>query len=255
MKTKSIALFIFIGITSLLTSCGGNGNKSTFENKSTKLSVESKMSGALSENFEVINAVLKTEATSYSEYTKLLVEVKRTANKFSFDPEKADICGISSNDKTITYCITADVLNESGIPIATNLDIYGYDSFEKAIRLNTGETVWLEFSCGNATHEESKKVKLSSSLEKSTYSGNTSNISDDNTECDKFIKEYEAFADSYIKLIKKYKANPSDASILTDYTNAVEKAARMQNKAANCNDVKYSAKLMKIANKISKAVM
>ena len=73
------------------------------------------------------------------------------------------------------------------------------------------------------------------------------------SECDQFIKDYDAFADSYIKMLKKYKNNPSDASILTEYTEVSQKAIEMQTEAANCTDAKYAAKLTQIAAKLAKA--
>jgi len=73
------------------------------------------------------------------------------------------------------------------------------------------------------------------------------------SDCDQFIKDYDAFADSYIKMLKKYKKNPTDATILTEYTEAAQKAIKMQNEAANCTDAKYASQLTKIATKIANA--
>jgi hypothetical protein len=73
------------------------------------------------------------------------------------------------------------------------------------------------------------------------------------SDCDKFIKDYEVFVDSYIKILKKYKKNPTDASILTEYSDVMQKATTMQTNAANCTDAKYSAKLLELATKMTKA--
>jgi len=73
------------------------------------------------------------------------------------------------------------------------------------------------------------------------------------SDCDQFIEDYDAFADSYIKMLKKYKDDPSDASILTEYTEVSQKAIEMQTEAANCTDAKYAAKLTQIAAKLAKA--
>jgi hypothetical protein len=54
-------------------------------------------------------------------------------------------------------------------------------------------------------------------------------------------------------MLKKYKKNPTDATILTEYTEAAQKAIKMQNEAANCTDAKYAAQLTKIATKIANA--
>ena len=73
------------------------------------------------------------------------------------------------------------------------------------------------------------------------------------SDCDQFIKDYGAFVDSYIKVLKKYKKNPSDPNILAEYTEVVQKATEMQSNAATCNDPKYAAKLMSLANKMTAA--
>ena len=254
MRIKSILLACLVLASILFTACGGGKSKTPYENKSTNLTVETKMTGPLSENFEVINAILKTEATSYSSTTKLLVEVKRTAVSFSFKIAEAEVCGVGEGKK-YTYCISADVYNAAGIPIATNLEKYGYESFEKCLTLNVDETIWLEFSCG-ASHEEVKKVKLSSSLEKNDNStvSNTSN-NETNNDCAQFLKDYEEFANSYIKIIKKYKQNPTDPTILSEYTTAASKAIEMQTEASNCTDAKYASKLAQIASKMAMAAI
>lgn len=78
-----------------------------------------------------------------------------------------------------------------------------------------------------------------------------------------FLTEYEAWVDKYIAIVKKYKANPADTSILSDYTSMMSELAQWQTKADNVQKelesaspselAEYSAKLLKIAEKISKA--
>ena len=74
-------------------------------------------------------------------------------------------------------------------------------------------------------------------------------------DCDQFIKDYSAFADSYIKLLNKRRANPKDPSILIEYTDAAAKALVMQKNASSCNDAEHSAKILEIANRIAKAAL
>jgi hypothetical protein len=257
MRIRTIVLASTVISAIFLTACGG-GSKKALQNKSTPLAVESKMSGALSENFEVVNAVLKTEATSYSETTKLLVEIKRTTTKFSFKVEDADVCGVSSGKK-YTYCITADVLNETGIPVSTNLDKYGYDPFEKCLSLNAGETIWLEFSC-RASHDEAKKVKLISSLVKNAISNtsdeNKLSSSSDSEDWNAVLKSYEEYIDKYIVLLKK--AKNGDASAMTEYVSMMEKATelseKMQNAGSNLSTSQMT-KFLKLQTKLTNAAL
>ena len=74
-----------------------------------------------------------------------------------------------------------------------------------------------------------------------------------NNDCDQFIKDYEEFVDSYIVIIKKMKANPTDMTILSEYTEMAKNAATMQTNAGNCADSKYTDKLTKLGTKMAKA--
>jgi Flp pilus assembly protein TadD len=49
------------------------------------------------------------------------------------------------------------------------------------------------------------------------------------------LKEYEKFVDDYVALMKKYKTNPSDPSILSDYTSMMTDYSEWTNKI---NDIK-----------------
>ncbi len=46
-----------------------------------------------------------------------------------------------------------------------------------------------------------------------------------------FLKEYEEWVDEYIAITKKYKANPSDYSVLSEYTELAQKASEWSVKA------------------------
>ena len=51
------------------------------------------------------------------------------------------------------------------------------------------------------------------------------------------------------------KANPSDMSIISEYSEMTSKAATMQSKAGDCTDAKYAAKIAKLATKLATAGM
>lgn len=118
--------------------------------------------------------------------------------------------------------------------------------------------------------EMKKESSPDSDSDTTTDSDNVSGTSDDNTsdanadkkadeevsgssDCDQFIKDYEAFATSYIKVLKKYKANPTDMTVLGEYTEMAQKAAKMDKEAKDCNDAVYVSKIAAIASKIASA--
>ena len=75
------------------------------------------------------------------------------------------------------------------------------------------------------------------------------------------IKEYEEWVDKYIAVVKKYNANPTDLSILSEYTSLVTELADWTERADDVSDsiediedaAEYSAELMRIAAKLADA--
>ncbi|MBE7021790.1 MAG: hypothetical protein E7414_01025 [Ruminococcaceae bacterium] len=84
-----------------------------------------------------------------------------------------------------------------------------------------------------------------------------------NIEWKEFLKEYETWVDKYIEITKKSKANPSDMSILSDYTEMMKELTDWSTKAEDMEKAlkdassaelaEYSAELARIAAKIAQA--
>ena len=51
-----------------------------------------------------------------------------------------------------------------------------------------------------------------------------------------FLKEYEEFVDEYVVIYKKYKNDPTDMGVLSDYTDMASKATKLSDKAENVKD-------------------
>lgn len=80
-------------------------------------------------------------------------------------------------------------------------------------------------------------------------SGSTSN-------CEQFCTDYEEFANEYVLFMKKYKANPSDMTILSEYSEMTQKALEMQESSKDCAaDPVVAARVTKALSKIAKAAM
>ena len=79
----------------------------------------------------------------------------------------------------------------------------------------------------------------------------------------KFLADYEAWVDSYITVVQKYKANPTDFTILAEYTEMAIELAKWSEEAdemaASLNNAsvqelaEYSAELSRIALKLAQA--
>jgi hypothetical protein len=259
-------LIALIGVIFLslfvLTSCGGGKNEITVNLKTTDIK------GDLSDYFKVIGGSYKLfhdDKTLKENYYEIKVQLKRSDKEFDFDAVDLESRGY--------FKIFCDLFDEHNIPIITADRRYIDRSQAQGVNdkdadlaaLKPNEIGWAVFYFSGEKEiinkvkiiEIGSKAVMSEARSKSvSYSGEPKvNSFSNNIDCDKFIKEYEEFTNSYIKLLKKYKANPTDSGILSDYSEAAQKATEMQTNASNCTDAKFSLKLLEIANKITKAAL
>jgi len=102
------------------------------------------------------------------------------------------------------------------------------------------------------------QMKIASAVGESEISVNEKqkNNTNNNTDCKKFLKDYEEFMDDYIKILKKYKANPTDMTIMSDYTMILGKVDNWANYNKECeNDPAFLRKYMEIQMKITTALI
>ena len=73
------------------------------------------------------------------------------------------------------------------------------------------------------------------------------------------MDDYESFMDEYIKFMKKYNANPSDASLLKDYSNyadkyikALESFEKWEDDDLNDEEMKY---YLEVETRINKKLL
>lgn len=262
---KILSIFGTIIFASIIASgCGGEEKTETdVKLKSTEVK------GELSDYYKVIEGSYKlytdgkkTGMKGVFDY-EIKVQIKRTDEEFDYNPVDLQNRGY--------FAIICDLLDEKGVPVINadreGMRVQGVNSADASLAsLKPGETGWaiFSFSGDKETMNKVKGFEVASNvnMEQAESSPvNDSEETDENDEeasdvdCDQFIEDYESFADSYIDVLKKYKANPSDASILTEYSEAAQKAMEMQKDASSCTDPAYASKLMEIANKIAKATM
>ena len=76
-----------------------------------------------------------------------------------------------------------------------------------------------------------------------------------------FLKDYEKWVDDYIAFMKKYKENPSDLTLLSEYSKMLtdmsewaEKADKIELELSDTSEsLEFSAELLKIAAKLTEA--
>ena len=170
--------------------------------------------------------------------------------------------------------LRAELLDEQGMPltgVGTFQLKYGVwahadqiEKVENALKKGEGEiAVQLEYdswgACGSdeALKLASKKAKAFSLFSKlEDEEDNSSTIAESPSEnastvvtsggsenWDKLLKDYEAYTDKYIKLLKK--ASAGDMSAMTEYVEMLEKAQNLQESLENADDDMSAAQLQK----------
>lgn len=239
-----------------LVSCGEKSKDATLTPTSTIVS------GDLKEYFTVVDKpiTVKYDENAFSGKYMITVELQRTNTPFAFDSEGLEPVGISGESVTGNYGIGIDVLDTLGnvvltvSPTASGLGgVYSYDDLIKLMGLGEGETAFVRWSTNEFEKYEDKNFifKISSSLSITKNKTVQKSSSDD---CSDFLDEYEEFVNDYIAIVKKYKADPTDMSVLEDYQEMVEKATDMQKEAKNCKGSKYVKRVNQLNQKLAKAM-
>lgn len=215
MKKVSILLIATV-FTLFITSCGGGKIKSNV----------SQMEKCLGSNKTTadLNKLSKNEASAIAKcMLEPMENLKNEGDKLSSDDQKK-----FENE-------LRDALNKSEFKdILINLN---YDKIKRLASL--------------VPENSSSSSSNSNSTSSSPSASSDANASD----CDKFIANYEEFVTSYVEVLKKYKANPTDATILSEYSELSQKAAEMSKQSKDCTDSKYSLKLLELSQKITKAMI
>lgn len=123
-----------------------------------------------------------------------------------------------------------------------------------------GDKIYLKKVSDNQTIPQEKDTNDDENEDE--YSENVSvddKSENTDTEWKEFLADYEAWVDDYIEIVKKYKENPADTSILSDYSAMLsemsewtEKADEIELELEDTNAaIEYSAELLRIVAKLS----
>ncbi len=249
--------------TVLIVGCGQSASECEVKVKSTDVT------GELSDYYKVVDGTYKLTTSGEASGMKdsyeyqIKVQITRTDSEFDFDAADLESRGY--------FAIVCDLFDESGTPVVLadrdGFRAQGVNSADAALAsLKPGETGWAIFTfrgdaetmakvkslvVGSTANLDQADVSVDGDVDDDASDGAT----DGGGDCEQFITDYGDFADSYVALLKKYKANPTDPDILNEYAEAAQKATQMQNDAADCSDPAYASKLAEIATRIAQAAM
>lgn len=104
-----------------------------------------------------------------------------------------------------------------------------------------------------------EKILATAKLSSNTSSNNTTSTTTDTGGWRQFLKNYEEFVDDYIAFMKKYQANPTDMTMLTDYVDMMAKVSEWSENADEFEDelndpaelAEYTKEYMRILTKMT----
>ena len=207
----------------------------------------------------------KAEKLVWSEYvlSDKLPEPKTLKGRLSYDSSSSLSLYIMNVDideykDYVSACkdkgYTVDISNSSNSFSAKNEEGYSlqlyYDENDKEYSINLSEPK--KESTSDETKEESKTTTTTKEEKQKTDTNNNGL----RPNFKKAMDDYEAFMNEYVKFMKKYSANPSDTSLLKDYTNymtkyskAVESFEKWDEEDMNAAETKYYLEVQTRVNK------
>jgi len=230
--------------------------------------VVKEIDGPLRENLTVISdkvpvELVKSVLGGYDQYDI----------SFSVEIEVSNPINISGGYKdgspfgpTLEYRLLNDLkqpITIGGLRIQSDPDL---DGIAKNIAIK-GNKFWIRiFQSIDASSESVKLTKdllkkaafvqITSSLQGNNEADNSGTSDLSAVDCDQILKDYELFMIKYIEIIKKYKESPSDATILTEYTQILAENASWGSQIESCAlNQEYALKFTEIQTKIASALI
>lgn len=72
--------------------------------------------------------------------------------------------------------------------------------------------------------------------------------------CQQWLNDYDSWVTKYISFMRKYKKNPADASMLSDYSRLTSEMSKWSKGNSGCNDAASVARMTQIANRMNTAL-
>ncbi|MFZ4401919.1 MAG: DUF6591 domain-containing protein [Bacteroidales bacterium] len=257
----------------IMTSCG-HKKEITLPNPPTDIKYEgvSLIDGPLSGYIEVVPGSYLLELVKNE--SEFLLGYEGTMKvKFKFIKSIDVKAGTGYNQYGPS--LNGKAIDEQGAPLDFELSVMTDKDLATYLKRGSGEE-WLTLNifgqgtCKDlaeaelqlAKYKKGKKIRFNSEIveekfdseSSSSSSSNSESATSSNVDCDEYLKGYEKFMNDYIDILKKYKKNPTDASILAKYTTIMSEATEWSTKTADCaSDTKFAEKFSKIQMKIANA--
>lgn len=170
------------------------------------------------------------------------------------------------NDAVVDWSLEGDVLKIGVRECQITDDTISIENNGNAINLKktSDEQTITGEEAQTATMESVVQTTIAeSATESESVADTATNTSSEMPAWKEFLADYEAWVDNYVEVAKKYSDNPTDMSILSDYTDMMAELSEWQTKATDVQNelqeaspaevAEYAAEVARIAAKIAEA--
>lgn len=259
MKKLIKSLCVLFFSSAVLTSCGDNQESLILKLDKVSINGDSK------EYIEVVPGEYELKKVKDElESDQLQISIKFRVKK-EYDQSKLD-------ENTGIGNLSLRIIDQSGSPLDLEFDpadVADYDKITSLLKGKVGDEVTVLFRPVGFAPEETllndilkngKNIEITSAditnPKTEPIIDNSISIDSETGDCEQFCSDYEEFANEYVSFMKKYKANPSDMTILSEYSEMMQKASEMQESSVDCAaDPAVAARVTKVLSKIAKAAM
>lgn len=235
--STALALFMALATALSLSACGKKGKDgfcgtwmiSFVEYEGSKFTVE------------------EWKSTEDEDLSEFRIVFKDGGKAYIYDGEYGDLVNWMESGDSIMIGDEKGTVDDGMI----RFDYYGNTICLK--KVSDSQTIPAEGS------DEAEEDAISS--EEDSAESEVEDTAADNAEWREFLADYEAWVDDYIEIVLKYKENPTDMTILSDYTEMLSELSdwseRSTEIALELEDttaaLEYSAELSRIAGKATEA--
>jgi hypothetical protein len=277
MKKITTIFALMLMASSILTSCGSGKEKQiTLPDPPTDLKYEgvALVDGPLSGYIEVVpGSYLFEMVKDEDEFNPGYKETMKV--KFKFIKSIDVKAGNGYNN--FGPSIIGKALDNQGAPLDFELSVSTDKDLATYLKRGSGEEWLTLYVSGQGSidseedavallekYKKGKKIRFNSEIVEEEFDSENSSTGTSNSEsgeassstgdCDEFLEGYEKFMNQYIAVLKKYKNDPTDTSILSEYTSIMTEATEWSAKTKDCaTDPKFAAKFTSIQMKIANA--
>jgi hypothetical protein len=242
MKKRVLAVILAVVMVFALTACGGESGGGGTPPISETLRWPS---SELAKLLPIPES--NTGNVSFESSSSLFIDVSNTTKEqFNAYVDECMSRGFSENFTRFDDFFSAE--NESGYSLLLGL----IDNSIMSITVHAPRSDTPDDSNGNNNNSNGENGNNSSN-------DNNTNTSDSGWR--EFLVAYEAWVDSYVEFMKKYSANPTDISLLSDYMEFMQKTVEWAEKADEWEDdlsgddlIEYLATITRIIGKLSSII-